>query len=236
MRIEAGLIGRGREKDGVFAMELPVQSNAPELRKAEAIRALGKVVQANLVQLRVEAQRRGSGKELDDLKVASPGGVTEFREALIDRHVVREYADAEVQMRLREQWGVYCALSWLVRADAAAHDFGGALPDADMHCLASVETKIAEVHAMMWRLRHELRLRQDPEFRDSAASRRDTLLAARIPLVVQGKSPEKANEAELFAAACEHAGMLAALRWSVRPTRRWGDGELMNVAENPFDG
>ena len=216
-------------------MELPVQSNAPELRAAADIQALGKALQANLVQLRVEAQRRETADGgLNDLTVPSPGAVTNLRAALIDRHLIRAYADAELHMRLREQWGAYCALCWLVRVEGGTHDFSAALPDADMHCLASVETKVAEVHAMLWRLRHELRLRRDSAFRESPPARRNTLLAARIPLVVQGKSPEKASDAELLAAACEHVGMLAALRWSIRPLLAWDDPQLMVVSDEPF--
>jgi len=217
-------------------MELPVSSNAPELRKADAIRALGKALQANLVQLGVEARRRALESDgLIGLQVPSPGAVTERRDALIDRHAIRAYSDLELHMRLREQWGAYCALCWLIRADEKPYDFSGALPDADMHCLASVETKIVEVHAMLWRLRHEIGMRNDADYRVSAVSRRDTLRAARIPLVVQGKTPEQASETELFGAACEHAGMLAALRWSVRPARSWGDPQLMDVSPDPFD-
>lgn len=218
-------------------MELPVPSNSPALRNTHDIHALGKAVQANLVQLRVEATRRdGASSVLQELVVCSPGAITHHRAALIDRHVIRAYSDDELHLRLHEQWGAYGALCWVVRATGinGGHDFGGAPPDADMHCTASVEVKVAEVHAMLWRLRYELRLRRDAGYRDTIAAQRDAITAVRIPLVVQGRTPDQASDAQLYGAACEHAGMLATLRWAIRPAAHWSDVNLMALGDNPF--
>lgn len=216
-------------------MELPVQSSSREPRRREDVRALGIVLQANLVQLRVEARRRAPDDAAwSRMALPSPGAVIAHREALIDRRVVRSYAPVELRMRWHEQWGAYCALCWLIQAAEPAHNFGGPLPDADMHCAAAVDVKIAEVHAFLWRLRYELAARRDPDYARTPSGRRDALRAARIPLALHGKTPENADNGELLDGFCEHIGMVAALRWAVHPQRSWGDAELIEIGDDPF--
>ncbi|MCH8241421.1 MAG: hypothetical protein IH897_02280 [Planctomycetes bacterium] len=45
---------------------------------------------------------------------------------------------------------------------------------------------------------------------------------------------ETVSDDELVLAACEHAGMLATLRWIMDPRREWGEAGIMDVGERPF--
>lgn len=74
----------------------------------------------------------------------------------------------------------------------------------------------------------------DAADRHEAASARDAEFAALIPATANGKPVERATDAELLIAACEHAGMLAALRWAMDSRRRWDDPTLMEVEDGPF--
>ena len=70
--------------------------------------------------------------------------------------------------------------------------------------------------------------------RADSASARDAEFASMIPATANGKPVERATDAELLIAACEHAGMLAALRWAMDSRRRWDDPALMEVEDGPF--
>lgn len=70
--------------------------------------------------------------------------------------------------------------------------------------------------------------------RSDSAAARDAEFAAMIPATANGKPVERATDAELLIAACEHAGMLAALRWAMDSRRRWDDSALMEVEDGPF--
>lgn len=74
----------------------------------------------------------------------------------------------------------------------------------------------------------------DSADRSDSASARDAEFAAMIPATANGKPVERATNAELLIAACEHAGMLAALRWAMDSRRRWDDPALMEVEDGPF--
>lgn len=65
-------------------------------------------------------------------------------------------------------------------------------------------------------------------------SARDAEFAALIPATANGKPVERATDAELLIAACEHAGMLATLRWAMDSRRRWDDPAMMEVEDGPF--
>jgi len=66
------------------------------------------------------------------------------------------------------------------------------------------------------------------------AIQRDELLAAQIPAIVFGKTMDQASDEELLLGACQHAGMLAALRWTLDPRRPWADPGIMDVHDDPF--
>lgn len=220
-------------------MKLPVHppESSPR-RHPHQVRALAIAVQANLVQLRVaECRRRGLSSAEHDIRVPSPGTVKHFREALIERAVIDRYSDEEVHLRLHEVWGQYCALCWLfsLPADQAADRGLADLDDhAEMHCETAVEIKITEVHALLWRLRFELRQRHEPGYRQSPAWADDEPMARTIPAEAHHKPVSEAADTDVLLAACEHVGMLAILRWTMDGRTVWGDASLLDVAETPF--
>lgn len=219
-------------------MELPVHDpNHPPRRAAAEVRALAVVIQANLVQLKTAAQRRpalhGAIRGID---VVSPGAVTRMREALIPAEIIKVSTDTELVLRLHEAWGQYCLMCW-------AHETGtrepilnfGLLPaDTEVHCEAALRAKEAEVHALLWRLRHEQRRREGSLPKDDPQSARVESLARRIPAEALGKPVSEADDGDLLLAACQHVGMLAVLRWLLHPEKTWGDPTLMQVEDWPF--
>ena len=59
-------------------------------------------------------------------------------------------------------------------------------------------------------------------------------LAKRIPAEAFGTPVAQCPDDELVLAACEHAGMLATLRWIMDPRREWGEAGIMDVDDRPF--
>ena len=180
--------------------------------------------QANLVQLKVvDARRRGIAPAAHEMDVPSPGFVRDFRETLIDHRVVAGYTDQEVRLRLREVWGQFCVLGWVLgEGDDAAR------------CETAMAAKHAEIHAVLWRLRLEQRLREQAARGEPAPAGDEARFAAEIPAVVFHEPVGDASDEAVLLAACEHAGMLAAIRWCADRTRRWGDEGIMDVADRPF--
>jgi hypothetical protein len=219
-------------------MELPVQTAADLAQRPTAqIRAMALAVQANLVQLRVaEAKRRGIPAERHEIKVPAPGFVRDFRETLIDHHLLAAYPDVHVQLRLREVWGQFCVMLWVFFRDEPPERAGFAdLPaDAQVRCGTVVEAKHDEVHAILWLLRFEQRRRGDSDYARSAEFAEHQRLAAKIPGQAFGKPVADCTDDELVHAACEYAGMLAALRWIMGRVRNWGEEGCMQVAMRPF--
>jgi hypothetical protein len=219
-------------------VELPVQKNpSSPWRTAEEVRAMAVVVQANLVHLKtIDARRREIPSRDHEIRVPSPGAVLRHREHLLDRERVGAYSDPAVRLRLHEIWGQYCLMSWLFTTggDVQLTDLSSAPANASMRCPPEIEIKAAEVHAMLWRLRFEQRRRSDPAYRDTSTFSRDQELSEQIPLRPFGKEADQCTEDELLLSACEHAGMLAALRWTMDRTREWNAPGLMDVAEQPF--
>ncbi len=127
-------------------------------------------------------------------------------------------------------------MAWLFTLDPErrAVDFADLPPDAKVRCDAEIEIKHTEVHAFLWRLRFEQRRRQDAEYANSPACRPDNLLATKIPAVVFGKTAGDATDDELLAGACQHAGMLAVLRWVMDRNQSWGEVGIMDVNDAPF--
>ena len=219
-------------------MELPVQQEPSSLwRTADEVRVMAVVVQANLVHLKtLDARRRGISSQDHEIRVPSPGAVLRQREHLLDRERVAAYSDIALRLRLHEFWGRYCLLKWYfaVAGPLQFDDLSRASADSPTRCPTEVDAKSAEVHAMLWRLRFEQRRRSDLPYRDAPTFARDLELAQRIPLRPFGKDVDRCTDEELLLSACEHAGMLAVLRWTMDRTTDWNAPGIMEVADQPF--
>jgi len=219
--------------------ELRQQTSVPVTfaRNPADIRAVARAVQANVFQLKVsEARRKGLSPADHALRVPSPGSVTRFREILIERDMLGTYSDFELRLRLHETWGRFCLLHWyfhLTMPDGPA-DLANLPRDTPGRCAAELDIKHAEIHAFLWRLRFEQSRRHDPEFTAQPRFKSDNVVALRIPVAPFGKTVEDCADEELLLAACEHAGMLATLRWIMDATREWSAPGIMDVAERPF--
>ncbi len=193
---------------------------------------MGVAVQANLVQLVVaESKRRGRRPIDHDIKVFSPGHVRHFRETLIDTKSIAAYTETELHLRLREYWGRFCMMRWLFSltdADSIV-SFAGLPDNLEMHCETAMEVKRAEVEGFLWKMLFEQRRRSDPEFSRSSEFGRQAALARGIPAIVFGKPVEELSDEQLLFASCEHAGMLATIRWVLDKTTEWTDAKLMEV-------
>lgn len=221
-------------------MQLPVHDpNRPQTRPLDDVRAMAVVVQANLVQLRTfDAKRRGLGGGAHELEVRSPGAVRRFREALIALNVLKGYEPVDLALRTREMWGRYCLFAWALHATPPRDLVSlAALPaDNELRCDAHLSVKRDEIHAVLWRLRFEQRMRADRTYADAPEWRSDRAWAARIPATVAGAPVNQCADDELLLAACEHAGMLAAIRWILDRSADWGDARLMLAEDVPFPG
>lgn len=98
----------------------------------------------------------------------------------------------------------------------------------------SMAAKHAEVHALFWRIQHEQAVRDGSTPADSVEAGMIDGLAARIPAEVNGRPVSEASPEELLIGACEHAGMLAVIRWAEDARRDWADAALMTTSELPF--
>lgn len=194
-------------------------------------------VQANLVQLKVaDAKRRRIDPANHDLGIVAPGKVTHFRETLIDRHTIKAYSHAELQLRLHEIWGRFCLMGWLFFQDGGKPlvNFAVLPEDVEMRCGAALNVKLAEVHAILWRLQFERRRRMDMGREQKLSHEADETLAAQIPVIVLGEDVDVASDEAVLQVSCEHAGMLAVLRWMIEPHATWDDPRLMYVDADPF--
>lgn len=219
-------------------MQVPLpQAGQTVPRSAADVRAMAVAIQANLVQLKVaESKRQGSSSTAHDVAVRPPGVVRRFRETLIDRGLVAEYSDQALHLRLHEVWGQYCLMGWLfsVASGKRPAGFSTLADDAQMHCETALAVKHAEVHACLWRMRFEQVGRQDGLSIDSARSHTERELIERIPARAFGKAIAECTDDELLLAGCEHAGMLAVVRWVMDRDRAWGEPGIMDVGEQPF--
>lgn len=219
-------------------MELPVRDSDPSTKRDTLVaRHMAIAVQANLAQLKVAGAKRHQVDPADHaLGIVSPGRVTHFRETLIDRLAIKAYSEVELQLRLHEIWGRYCLMCWLFFQEGGEPfvNFATLSEDVEMRCGAALSAKLAEVHAILWRLRFEERHRMGHDAGQRREDDRDELLAKKIPAKVFGEGVEVASDEAILRAACEHAGMLAVLRWIVEPDAAWDDPRLMVVDVDPF--
>jgi len=218
--------------------ELPVL-HAVEPRSRDDLAACAHAVQANVATLATAAGRRsGTGEAWSGIKTPPPGPVRRLREILIDWRTVRDYSDVELSLRLRQVWGEFTALCWLFH-HTDPHQPPGfhALPaDAPLRCTGHVHDKLVEVQRGLWRLTHERRLRNDPTYREDPAFKREHDLALSIPMKVAGRPIGSADEHALLFQACEFAGMLAALRWSLDRRWQWEGPGIMEVGAAGIEG
>lgn len=195
-------------------------------------------VQANLYALKVAASRlEGVDPSGHAISVASPGAVKRFRETLIEPAHLKAYSEAEVQLRLREIWGQFCLFGWALDRPVdpeSVPNFAQLEEPALGHCETTTQAKHDELHAVLWKLRYVQRRRTDEEYASSPGARRDALLASRIRARVFDSRIEDLTDEQLLLAACEHAGMLKAIRWIMDGSLDWRREDLMVVGEKPF--
>ena len=207
------------------------------IRSADDVRAMAIAIQANLVQLKVaDANRQGIAPTGHEIPVKPPGAVREYRETLIERAALKRYSNLEMALRLHEVWGQFCLMQWLFRQDpaAGAGDFAALAPDTHPRCGAVLGVKQAELEAFLWRLRFEQRLRREPDIVRSPRYSADLAAATRIPLRLLGNELADCTDDELLVGACEHAGMLATIRWVLDNQLAWGAPGIMEVGDQPF--
>ena len=126
-------------------------------------------------------------------------------------------------------------MRWAFSVDSEeSTDFSTLPRESEVRCRSVLEAKHAELHALLWALRFEQRLRSEPGESHPEPSEEDLELAKRIPAEAFGTPVAQCPDDELVLAACEHAGMLATLRWIMDPRREWGEAGIMDVGERPF--
>lgn len=211
--------------------ELP-QIQAVQPRARDELTGAAHAVQANVAALATAAGRRTiAGASATNIQTPPPGPVRRFREMLIDWRVIRDYTDVELSLRLRQVWGEFTALCWLFyHADPhRPPPFETLALDAPLRCTGHVHDKLTEVQRGLWRLTHERRIRNDPDYRADPDFKREHDIALSIPLKVGGRPVASADEQAVFVLACEYAGMLAALRWSLDRRWTWEGAGIMEV-------
>lgn len=214
-------------------MQTPEVMSALCPRGIDEIAAAAQAVQANLVALRVAwCKQTGQPADLHDIRTPPPGTVKKMREILIDRHVLKNYSLEEIALRLRQVWGEFTALCWLFPGmnPQTPVSFEPLPADQTIRCLMHVYEKLEEVQRGLWRLRHEQRLRHDPNAADDPDFRREHVLALSCPISVFGQPINTCGDEELLCCACEYAGMLAALRWVTDNRWAWESPGIMDIA------
>lgn len=214
-------------------MELPQALDSVSARSIDEISGAARAVQANVVSLRVSILRREPDLGLDDIHTPPPGPVRRSRDILLLSDRLKKYSTEELLVRLRQVWGEFCALCWLfAHVDPQAPiDFDHLPPGQDHRCIADARTKLDEVQTHLWRLLHEQRRRHDPNAGKDPAFQRDAEIAVTNRLKIYGVRVHNASNVQVFHAACEYAGMLAALRWALDDRWAWEGPGIMNLAD-----
>ena len=212
-------------------MKLPQSLDAVSARSVEEIRGTARAVQANVVTLRVFFERREPGQTLSDIRTPAPGPVRRNRDRLLDTETLKSYSPQELIVRLRQVWGEFCALCWLFpHVDPQAPiDFDQASEGPVFRCINDARSKLDEVQTHLWRLLHEQRLRHDPDAKKDPTFQQDAEIAVTHRLRIYGVNVARATDEQVFHAACEYAGMLAALRWALDDRWAWEGPGIMNL-------
>ncbi len=196
------------------------------------IAAAALAVQANVVALRVACERKTDHRiSLGEIRTPAPGAVISRREILLDRETVKAYSSDEAMIRLRQVWGEFCALCWLFPFvdPQSPIDFHCLSPAQTLRCCGDMAAKLNDVQRHLWRIRLEMRIRHDEDARRDPAFQREFEQAQMRPTRVFGQDVRMCPDDVLFHAACEHAGMLAALRWAGDDRWSWEAPGIMDV-------
>lgn len=230
---------RGTAGSELIDLELPVcQPIQSKVRPPADVLAMAIVVQANLVHFKVaDSRRRGIDSCDHEVRVEAPGSVMRFREALVAATVVKSLSDDELRMQLHRAWGEYCLMRWALGlgSDRSPAQLGTISADVEPRCETELAIKEAEIHAELWRIRHEVRVRSEAGYTASAEFAGAQSLAVRIPATVGGKPIARCLLDELVASGCEHVGMLSCIRWISDREKVWDDPSLAHVSALPFD-
>jgi hypothetical protein len=213
--------------------EVPQVLDMLEPRGVAEVALMAHAVQANVVTLKVAASRRmGVDSASHEIATPAPGAVTRFRDVLVDRECLAAYSDEELALRLRQVWGEFAALCWTLGCNDPHRPpaFAELPANHPMQCPMTVQHKQASVQKCLWRLRHEQRLRFDPEARNDPAFRQEYEVALSTPVMVYGQNVRVCSNEELVLCACEFAGMLAALRWVSDVRWQWEADGIMCLA------
>lgn len=206
------------------------------VRARDDVAAMAVAVQANLVTLKVAASRRAEfDPDEHPIRVPPPGAVMRFRETLLDRGAVGGYSDSELSMRTRQVWGEWTVFCWAFQCDDPNDpaDFAHLPPALIVRSVHDMLKKEAIIVKTLWRLRHEQRFRFDPDARRDPAFQREREIAQMIPARVYDADIRLCGNDDLLACACEHAGMLGAIRWLIDDRRKWGEAGIMDVNTDP---
>lgn len=215
-------------------MELPQSLESVSARSIDEIRSAACATQANVVTLRVFVERRDPAQQLTDIRTPSPGPVRRNRDILLDTQTLKTYSSGELIVRLRQVWGEFCALCWLFpHVDPQTPIDFDPLPDGqDLRCINDARAKLAQVQTDLWRLVHEQRLRHDPDARSDPAFQQDAEVAVTQRLRIYGVNVSKASDEQVFHAACEYAGMIAAFRWALDDRWAWEGPGIMKLSNS----
>lgn len=154
-----------------------------------------------------------------------------MRKILLDRRVINSYELEEIHLRLRQVWGEFCALCWLFPFVDPQQpiSFDDLPPGQTLRCPADLHAKLDEVQKHLWRIRHEQRRRHDRDAVRDPDFRRADEIAMHLAIRVFGQAVHTCRDDVLLCAACEHAGMLAALRWASDDRWAWEAPGIMDV-------
>lgn len=202
-------------------------------RRAVHAAMMARAVQANALQLQIALHRHAGGPAP---RLPSPGGITRFRDAVIDWRDVRDYPPDILALRAHESWGQHALFVWAFYGTdphaPPAHE--PRRPPPPMRCPAALGAKLFEVERGLWRLRHEDQLRHQPEPRTDDDWRREHEKALDTPMLVFGQNVRTCGDEDLLACTCQYAGMLAAARWLVDDRWTWAQAGIMELDGTPI--
>jgi hypothetical protein len=201
-------------------------------RGPDEIAAAAKAVQANVVALKTAwCKHTGQEPSCHDIRTPSPGAVHRCRELLIDWRTIRAYSPEEIALRLRQVWGEFCALCWCFPFvdPQAPIDFERLSPSQSVRCCQDVLAKLHDIQTGLWRMKHEQRVRFEPDARNDPQFQRQHELALTRPLKVYSQNVSTCSDEDLLCCACEYAGMLAALRWVSDSRWTWEAPGIMEL-------
>jgi hypothetical protein len=184
---------------------------------------MARVVQANLVTLRVQQCRRaGISSEDHEIKTAPPGPITTFREHLIEHDLLPAVADRELAVWLRFVWGQFSGFCWLFKHDDPHRPPAfRALCEDHVRCPPHIVDKVEQVRTMLWRVRFEQQLRYGQEFRLRPDFHSMREAAKDIEVDVYGQAVSAASLADLASLEAELRGILSVLRWVIDDRLDW---------------